>query len=154
MLQTKSTRSAEEAETHRSAAPCSQGTGRPKCFCKLCMTLLDFADSQSSSGSKPLPPTVPGQITFSHFFRFFKKKLILGAAPKIIKNRTSIKSSQNLKNRTYGCPKLDFGTILDDFWHYFSINFPGRLNLVICNKYNAKTYFLPFQAFHFSIKNR
>ena len=36
----------------------------------------------------------------------------------------------------------------------FSINFPDRLNLVICNTYNAKTSFLPFQASHFSIKNR
>ena len=36
----------------------------------------------------------------------------------------------------------------------FSINFPDRLNLVICNMYNAKTSFLQFQAFHFSIKNR
>ena len=37
---------------------------------------------------------------------------------------------------------------------HFSINFPYRLNLVICNDYNAKTSFLPFQASHFSIKNR
>ena len=36
----------------------------------------------------------------------------------------------------------------------FSIKFPGRLNLVICNTYNAKTSFLPFQAYHFSTKNR
>jgi hypothetical protein len=36
----------------------------------------------------------------------------------------------------------------------FSINFPDRLNLVICNKYNAKTFFLPFQASHFSIRHR
>ena len=36
----------------------------------------------------------------------------------------------------------------------FSINFPDRLNLVICNKSDAKTSFLPFQASQFSIKNR
>jgi hypothetical protein len=40
------------------------------------------------------------------------------------------------------------------FGIHFSINFPDRLNLVICNKYNAKTSFLPFQASHFCIKNR
>ena len=32
--------------------------------------------------------------------------------------------------------------------------FPDHLNLVICNRYNAKTSLLPFQASHFSIKNR
>ena len=36
----------------------------------------------------------------------------------------------------------------------FSINFPDRLNLVICSRYNAKTSFLEFQASHFGIKNR
>ena len=40
------------------------------------------------------------------------------------------------------------------FGIHFSINFPDRLNLVICNMYNAKTSFLPFQASHLSIKNR
>ena len=40
--------------------------------------------------------------------------------------------------------------ILEPFWMTFgitfSINFYDRLNLVICNKNNAKTFFLPFQA--------
>ena len=36
----------------------------------------------------------------------------------------------------------------------FSINFPDRLNLLICNMYNAKTSFVQFQASHFTIKNR
>ena len=36
----------------------------------------------------------------------------------------------------------------------FSINFPNRLNLAICSKYNASTFFLTFQASHFSIKSR
>ena len=49
------------------------------------LPLLDFADSKSSSGSKPLPPTVPGQIIFFTFFQIF---FIFWAAPKIIKNRT------------------------------------------------------------------
>ena len=50
-----------------------------------------------------------------HFFGFFN----FFARSKIITNRTSIKSSQNLKNRTPGCPKLDIGAIMDDFWHHF-----------------------------------
>ena len=33
----------------------------------------------------------------------------------------------------------------------FSINFPDRLNLVICNTYNAETSFLTFQASLFSM---
>ena len=36
----------------------------------------------------------------------------------------------------------------------FSISFPGRLNLVICNNCNAKTFYLSFQASHFNIKNQ
>ena len=36
----------------------------------------------------------------------------------------------------------------------FSINFPDRLNLVICNWYNAKTSCVTFRASYFSIKNR
>ena len=36
----------------------------------------------------------------------------------------------------------------------FTINFRDRLNLSICNTYNAKTSFLPFQASHFGIKNQ
>ena len=34
------------------------------------------------------------------------------------------------------------------------LEFPDRLNLVICNMYNAKTSFLSFRASHFSIRNR
>ena len=52
------------------------------------------------------------RLDFLYFF-LLKKKLV----QKIIKNRTSIKSSPNLKNLTPGCPKLDFGSILDDFLH-------------------------------------
>ena len=40
--------------------------------------------------------------------------------------------------------------ILEPFWMTFgitfSINFPDRLNLVICKKYNAKTYFDNFRT--------
>jgi len=69
------------------------------------MTLLDFADSKSSSGSQPLPPTVPGQITFFTFLKFFQKNW---DASEIIQNQISIESFQNLKNQFPGCPKLDF----------------------------------------------
>ena len=49
------------------------------------------------------------------------------------------------------CSKLDFGSNWMTFGIPFSINCPDRLNLVICNKYNAKTSFLQFQASQKSI---
>jgi hypothetical protein len=78
----------------------------------------DFANSKSSSGSSGSSADPIGIKPLFQFFQivydfpFFDRS-------KNIKNRTSIKSSQNLKNLTPGCPKLDFGAILDDFWHHF-----------------------------------
>ena len=89
--------------------------------------------------------------TFAPFFQIF---FILGAAQKIIKNRTSINPPKisnirplDAQSQIWEPFQLTFGIIC-------SINFPDRLNLVICNNYNAKTSFLRFQASYFSIKNR
>ena len=91
--------------------PARRGQGVPDSLQTL-PNSFDFADSKSSSGTPPLPPTLAAESLFSHirlvysdFFNFW--------GPKIIKNLTSIKPSKNLKNRTPGCPKLDFGAILD-----------------------------------------
>ena len=102
----------------------------------------------------PLPPSISAESLFSHLRLIFPDFSFWGGAQKFIKNRTSIKPSQTLKNATPGWPKLDIGAIWVAFWHHFPINFPDHLNLVICNGYNAKTSFLSFQAFHFSVNNR
>ena len=72
---------------------------------------------------------------------------------------------QNIKNKN--CPNpsksqkisldakcFNFDAFLMPFGSPFSINFPDRLNLLICNQYNAKTSSLPFLASHFGIKNK
>ena len=50
-----------------------------------------------------------GQNLFSHLRHLFSIFFIFLAAQKVIYNQTSIKSFQNLKNRSPGFPKLDFG---------------------------------------------
>ena len=80
-----------------------------------------------------------------HFFDFFEKNF---AHRKLIKNWTSITPSPQTESQKSDpwVPKArfwnNFGCFLASL---FSINFPDRLNLVICNTYNAKTSFLPFQ---------
>ena len=55
-------------------------------------------------------------------------------------------------------PQVAKGCHFGSFWITlgipFSINFPDRLNLLICNKSYAKMSFLPFQASHFGITNQ
>ena len=53
--------------------------------------------------------------TSAFFFQIF---FILLTAQKIIKNQT-YQICPKSQNRSPGCPKLDFGAILDDFWHHF-----------------------------------
>ena len=76
----------------------------------LCRLQKLFGDHTSSAEPTGTDSLFILQPPFFRFFSFFGP---------LIKNRTSIKSSQNLKNRIPGCPKLDLGTILDDFWHSF-----------------------------------
>jgi hypothetical protein len=53
--------------------------------------------------------------------------------------------SEILKIRRPGYFWSHFGRFLDQFWRPFFVDFPDRLNLVICNTYNAKTSFLQFK---------
>ena len=73
--------------------------------------------------AQPPPPTPPSKCMRTSLWAasasFFQMFFIFLLAQKIIKNLTSIKTSQNLKNQTHGCPKLDFGPLLDYFWHHF-----------------------------------
>ena len=47
--------------------------------------------------------------------------------------------------------RFDFNDLLVPVGLPFSIKFGGHLNLLICNVYNAKTYFKTFQTSHFGI---
>ena len=98
--------------------PARRGQGVPNSLQTLTNS-FDFANSKSSSGSTGVPPTLAPEILFSHLRLLFSFLFFKLAAQKFIKNQTSINSSQNLKNWSPGCPKLDFGTILDDLWHPF-----------------------------------
>ena len=55
-------------------------------------------------------------------------------------------------------PEVAKGFYFVSFWMTFgipfSINFPDRLNLLICNKHNVETSFFPYHASHFGIKNQ
>ena len=92
--------------------PARRGQGVPDSLQTLTNS-SDFANSKKSSGNTGVPPTLPSESFFHASASFFQLFLIFGAVQKIIKNQTSITSSQNLKNRTPGCPKLDCGAILD-----------------------------------------
>ena len=59
---------------------------------------------------------------------------------------------QNLKIQTLDTKSFDFDVFWMPFGHPFSIDFPERLNLIICNTHNAKTSFLQFRAFHLASK--
>ena len=75
--------------------------------------LLTLQTPKALRGPRLFRRTYRRSFSFHTSTSFFQFVFIFGAAQKIIKNRTSIKSFQNLKNRTPGCPKLDFGAILD-----------------------------------------
>ena len=100
--------------------PPPSGGSNTACQTKLrILQISEFSNSKSLYGPnlRRRPNRADVLLTASaSLFQIFLNFLL---AQKIIKNRTSIKSSQNLKIRTPGCPKLDFGTILDDFWHHF-----------------------------------
>ena len=53
------------------------------------------------------------------------------------------------KNHTSDAQGFNSDAFLATCWSSFSINFPARLNFLNCNRYNAKTSFLQFQASHF-----
>ena len=89
--------------------PARRGQGVPDAsansdeFLPICRLQKLFGDPASSADP------CAGDSVFTHPPHFF----IFFADQKLIKNRTSIKPSQNLQNRIPGCPKLDFGAILD-----------------------------------------
>ena len=115
-------------------------------FFQTLTILLQIADSKSSSGTTPLPSTLWDEKLFSHLRLIFSDFFHFGVATKIIKNRTSIKSTQNLKNRIPGCQKLDFGTILNDFWHHFFDKFPWPPKSRNLQQLSCENIFLSFQA--------
>ena len=64
------------------------------------------------------------------------------------------KTIQNLKRLIRWPQIVQFWSIWDAFWDPFSFKFRDLLNLLDCNKYNAKPCFLQFRASHFGIKNQ
>ena len=107
----------------RSAAPClGQGWNG------VLKPLPGSCKSQKSSDSKASPgqpsaadPSLKNRadvllsrlrLIFSDLFHFF-------ARSKNHQKSGLYQTPQNLKNRTPGCPTLDFGAIMDDFWHHF-----------------------------------
>ena len=118
-------------------------------------TILTTREKPSKShtpGADPPPKhrrlaNNPPQIAFLQIFSstFCRSRTV--------QKTTFSKASQNHKNE----PEVAKGFNLALFWmtwHRFPINFPDRLNLLICNTYNANTSFLQFQASHFGIPNK
>jgi hypothetical protein len=72
-------------------------------------TMFGGCSEQAPRSSKQLrfAPQLPD------YFKFYEKSMNIYERPKNIKYRTYIKPFQTLKNLTPGCPKLDFGAILD-----------------------------------------
>ena len=100
---------------------------------------------------RPFPPKPSFHIPASFFHIFF----IFFADQKFIKNPTSIKPSQNLRNRTPERPKLDFGAILVAFWHPFSDHFSCLFakceNSVFEQQYSTLASFRPPETSPFRI---
>ena len=87
-------------------------------ICKLWWILLTLQTPKALRQAAGAPPTFAAESLFSHLRSVLSYCFHFWAAPKIVKNRTSSTSSQNLKNRTHGCPKLNFEAMLDDVWHH------------------------------------
>ena len=73
---------------------------------------------------------------------------------KTYKNQACRNPSKSLeKSATLDAQGFQFDHLLMPFRLPFSINFRDRLNLLNCNKYNAKTICLQRQASHCGIRN-
>ena len=93
--------------------PLLAGDRASQILCKLRRILLTLQTPKVLRGAQVFRRPLRQGSSFHISTLFFQIFFILGATQKIIKNRTSSKSSQNLKNRNPECPKLDFGAILD-----------------------------------------
>ena len=71
---------------------------------------------------------------------------------KVIKNLTSRRTLQNLKNRIAGRPKLDFKVLFEPFWYQSFLYSTHPRKPIFCNTYNAKCLSLLLEPSHFGIK--
>ena len=115
--------------------PCLQGTGRSKCFCRLCR-FLHFCRLQSLSGDPASAadpcrrnPLFTSPPHFSRFFSFFLP----------IKNSSKIWPLSNPPKTSKIGPLNAQSSILEPFWLPFGIPFPI---IFLIFSQNAKTLFL------------
>ena len=85
-----------------------------------------------------------------HVFLFFWDRLL--PASKNIKKTSLPQSIKISKTHALDAKGFNFDDLWMPFGSPFSINFPDRQNLLICNMYNTKTSFLQVRASYFGIK--